>query len=79
MKNKQDYLDHLENKVEDLQLENELLLLKLKEDRDIINRVKAYIYRNAIYTNGHATIDNIEGVFSTKEIKDILYILEGEL
>lgn len=77
--NKEDYLDHLESKIEDLQLENELLLVKLKEDRDKLNRIKQYIFRNAVYTNGHASIENIEGVFSTKEIKDILYIIEGSL
>ena len=78
-KEKETYLEHLENEVEDLQLENELLLLKLKEEKSKLDRIKQYIFRNAIYTNGHTSIENIEGVFSTEEIKDILYIIEGSL
>ena len=74
-----EYLEHLEIKVEDLQIENELLLLKLKEDRDKLNRIKKYIFNNATYKEDYPTIKDIEGVFSTKEIKDILYIIEGEL
>ena len=74
-----EYLEHLEIKVEDLQIENELLLLKLKEDRDKLNRIKKYIFNNATYKDDYPTINDIEGVFSTKEIKDILYIIEGEL
>ena len=76
---KEVYLEHLENKVEDLQLENELLLIKLKEDREKLNRIKQYIFRKATYKEGSASINDIEGIFSTDEIKDILYIIEGSL
>lgn len=73
-----DYFKHLENKVENLQLENELLLLKLKEDRDKLKRLKIYIMRNACYVGGHPCIDDIEGVWSSDEIKHMLRIIEGE-
>lgn len=76
---KEVYLEHLENKVEDLQLENELLLVKLKEDREKLERIKKYIFRKATYKDGTTSIEDIEGIFSTEEIKDILYIIEGSL
>ncbi len=78
-KEKETYLEHLENKVEDLQLENELLLLKLREEREKLDRIKKYIFRKATYKDNVTSIDDIEGIFSTDEIKDILYIIEGAL
>ena len=78
-KEKETYLEHLENKVEDLQLENELLLIKLREEREKLDRIKKYIFRKATYKDNVTSIDDIEGIFSTDEIKDILYIIEGAL
>ena len=73
-----EYFEHLEGKVEDLYLENEIMLLKLHDAQEKLKRIKTYIMRNATYTGGHPTIDDIEGIFSSSEIKHILKIIEGE-
>ena len=77
-KEKETYLEHLESKVEDLQLENELMLVKLKTDHDKLKRIKNYIYKNACYDINPGK-DDIRGIFSPDDLKAIIDIIEEDL
>lgn len=73
----EELVKYLNEKVDDLELENEILLLKLKDERYKLNRIRQYILSKATYVV-NPTIEDIKGVFSPEEIKCIIKIIEGE-
>lgn len=73
----EELVKYLNEKVDDLELENEILILKLKDERYKLKRIKQYILSKATYVV-NPTIEDIKGVFSPEEIKFIIKIIEGD-